>query len=242
MRTKRYMMPKVWRLPVKTHYWAPTPKPGPHPRDQCIPLQVIVRDMLGYAETAREAKRIIKSGKVMVDKKARLEECFPVGLNDTVEFPDIKKYFRVDVGPRGIFLAEAKAEDAGAKVCRIEGKTAVKGGKVQLNMHDGRNIIIKDPKAYKCFDSVLISLPDQKILKHFPFAKGAPAVIIAGRNVGSRGKIKAIKDRKNMQEKSTVTIQTDKKDIETLKGYAMVGEVTAAAAKKPSKAAKEKSA
>ena len=78
--------------------------------------------------------------------------------------------------------------------------------------------------AYDVGDSLLIHLPDQKVIKHFKFQKGEPATIASGKNRGTRGKIHEIHKRKTMLEKSTVTIKSGDKDIETLLDYAMVGE------------------
>ena len=57
------------------------------------------------------------------------------------------------------------------KLCRIEGKTTVPGGKTQLNLHDGRNVLVgKD--SYKAGDVVKLEVPSQKILETYKLAKG----------------------------------------------------------------------
>jgi len=95
---------------------------------------------------------------------------------------------------------------------------------IQLNLHDGRNVLT-DKNDYRPNDSVLIELPDQKILQHFRFDKDAPAVIIAGKNIGVHGKVKEIFERKTMLESSRVILQTKDGDIETVKEYVLVGEI-----------------
>jgi len=227
MRMKRYAMPKFWRLERKTFYWASTPKPGPHPKAACMPLSVIIRDVLGCAETGKEAKQIVTQGKVLVDKKVRKEPAFPVGLMDVLEIPEAGKAFRVFINRNGLVLKPIKAGQTDVKLCRIEGKRNIKGGLFQLNLHDGRNILVKNAKPYRRLDSVLIELPSQKIIKHFRYEAGAPALIIAGRNVGVEGKVKKIRRRANMLERSTAVIQTKDKEIQTLQEYVMVGEIPA---------------
>ena len=222
---KRHMMPKMWKLPRKTNVFVVRPSPGPHPLNSCIPLTIIVRDMLGYADTFGEAKKIISSGKIVVDKKPRKNHKFPVGFMDVIEIPEIKEYYRVVMGTHGLELQKTTEKDTGAKLCRIRGKTTVKGGLFQLNLHDGRNILIKR-NMYKVGDTLLISLPDQKILKHYSFEKGVPATIVAGRNIGIRGTVKEIKKKKSMLEKSTVVISTsDGREIQTPWEYVFVGEL-----------------
>jgi len=221
---KRYSIPKFWKMSKKGKKFAITPRPGPHKKTECIPLLVVIRNILNLAETSKEAKGIIKKGEILVDKKPRKDPKYPVGLMDVIEIPSAKKAYRVVIENQGLTLKEIKPEEANKKLCRIQNKTTVKSGVIQLNLHDGRNILTEN-NSYKPNDSVLIELPSQKILKHFKFEKGAPATIVSGRNLGTKGKIKEIKDRKTMMETSLVIIETTNGDIETIKDYVFVGEV-----------------
>lgn len=222
---KRYSMPEFWPLARKTESYVTTPLPGPHRKYECIPLKVIVRDSLGLAETAGEARKILNSGKVLIDKKVRKEPRFPVGFMDVFEIPEMHLRYRVSIGRRGLVLEKLNDEGASVKLCKITGKVSLKGGAQQLNLHDGRNILSKHP--YRIGDSIMIGLPGQRILKHYPLRKGESAIIIAGRNMGVSGRIKEIKERGSMLDKNTVTIETEKgKDIETLKDYVMVGSLS----------------
>ncbi len=239
MRLKRYTMPKFWKIGKKTNFWVVRPIPGPHPKERCMPLQVVLRDILKYAETGKEARRILTEKKVMVDRKVKTEPAYPVGLQDVVSFPDIKKSFRVDIATSGLVLEEIKDSEADRKLCRIENKRNTRGGLTQLNLHDGRNITVKDGKSYKRFDSVLISVPEQKILKHYKFEPGVQAFVIAGNNKGVRGKLKEVKRRDNMLKNSTATIQSKEGEVQTLLEYIMVGEVSGTAKPEPVKSAKK---
>jgi small subunit ribosomal protein S4e len=225
MHMKRYTMPKSWPLPRKAETFVATPMPGPHPKQKCIPLKIIIRDIMKFAETSAEVKKILNTGKVFVDKKVRKEPNFPVGLMDIIEIPDLQARYRINIDRKGFAFEKLSEEEAGFKLCKIIGKTTLKGGLQQLNLHDGRNILSKE--KYNVGDSVIIELPGQKIIKHYSLKKGEPAFIIAGRNMGAKGRIKEIKQRKSMLEKSTVTIESDKgKAIETPKGYIMLGETS----------------
>ncbi len=227
---KRYAMPKEWPLARKRETWVVRPAPGPHALKKCIPLQVILRDILGFAETANEAKGIVKAGKILVDKKPRKEPKFPVGLMDIVEIPESRKQFRVKAGKVGLELEKISGEETNLKLCMITGKSTIRGGLLQLNLHDGRNILAGKKCHYKCGDSILIELPDQKIIRHFSFEKGTPAFITAGRNMGAEGIIKKVNRRKNMLEKGTVVVESHGREIETLIKYVFPG--TPAAVKK----------
>ncbi len=223
---KRLSMPEMWPLPKKQKTFVVMPMPGPHSKLKCIPLQIIVRDVLKFAGSGKEAKGIIKSGKILIDKKPRKETRFPVGLMDVIEIPDISHYYRVGVNKKGLFINSISSQDAGKKLCRIQGKNVIKGGTTQLHLHDGRNMFVEKGKEYSPGDSVLIQIPEQKIIKIYKLSKGSHAIIFAGRNKGVSGVIKEIRDRKTMLGKNSIIIKTkDGKEIETLKDYVMVGEV-----------------
>ncbi|RLJ09292.1 MAG: 30S ribosomal protein S4e [Candidatus Aenigmatarchaeota archaeon] len=219
---KRLLAPKFWRVSKKENKFIVSPSPGPHPKKTCIPLKVLLRDILNYAENSLEVKKILNEGKVLVDKKPRKDPKFPTGLMDIVEIPETNQYFRVSVNKHGLCLEEIDKSKANAKLCKITGKTIVNGGVTQLNLHDGRNVLV-EKDVYKVGDSVLIGLPDQKIIKHFKFEPGADALIVSGRNKGLKGKVKEIKKRKTMLERGVVKIDVKGKEIETAKKYIIVG-------------------
>jgi small subunit ribosomal protein S4e len=185
----------------------------------------VLRDMLEYANTASEAKKILSRGEVHVDGKAVREAKHPTGLMDVISFPSIKKQFRVVAASHGLGLHEIPAKESTKKLCTIKGKTLIKGGRYQISLHDGRSIIVGKEKKYKPGDSVLIEVPTQKILGHWQMKPGVPAMIVSGKNTGVSGKIKAVHARKRMQEKGRVVLETKGGDIETLYDYVLIGEI-----------------
>ena len=64
---KRLTAPVSWPVSRKSHVWVTKPAPGPHAVRSSIPLLVIIRDLAGYCDTAREARRIIGQRKIFVD-------------------------------------------------------------------------------------------------------------------------------------------------------------------------------
>jgi small subunit ribosomal protein S4e len=223
---KRFSIPMNWPMSRKKDKFAVSPSPGPHARAGCVPLRVILRDILGYADNAREARNILSRGKVLVDKRPRRDSGFPVGLMDVVEIPEAGGCFRMVAGTRGLELMRIGREESSCKICRIRGKTTVKGGIRQLNLHDGRSILVRKD-THGVGDSVMISLPEQKILKHYRLEKGSHGFITAGRNMGIWGRIKSIEKKGHMLEKSTVTLDTEgtgRREIKTLRKYIFVAE------------------
>ena len=213
---KRKPAPKFWPIHRKEFVWTVKPKPGPHSTSSCLPLMLIVRDILGFAKTRKEAKTIISQGKVMVDGKVQRDELFPVGLMDVISIPEVKKTYRVLPSKKGLTLHPIEKDEVGFKLCRIENKTIVDGGHVQLNLHDGRNILIrvKDPKkpeedVYRTMDTLKISIPNQEVIGHMKLVKGASAIIIGGKNVGKQGKIVDIEERLGQKRRKLLVTTED---------------------------------
>ncbi|MCE4610653.1 MAG: 30S ribosomal protein S4e [Desulfurococcales archaeon] len=200
-RLKSLAAPRFWPILRKEYKWTVKPRPGPHPAERSLPLLLIVRNVLGYAQTAREARKLIAEGHFKVDGRVRKDYKFPVGFMDVIEVVDTGEAYRFIPYPVKYFkLHPIPGEEASLKPVRIENKTTVKGGHIQLNLHDGRNILIrvKDPRkpvedVFKTMGTLLITVPRQEIKEYIPFQKGSLAIIIGGRNVGRVGRIVDVK-------------------------------------------------
>ena len=167
--------------------WAPEKKEfrfisaprGPHKLAESLPLLSIIRDNLKLADIAREAKKIIKSREVLVDGKVCTDHRRGVGLFDSVSLPKANSHHRF-VGGK---LVEVNASDSKQKICKIIGKRVVAGGKIQVALHDGRNLLL-EKNNYSVGDSLLLEVPEQKISEHFKFETGALVLVTRGANVG----------------------------------------------------------
>ena len=216
---KRKPAPRFWPLHRKEYTWVVNPNPGPHSFKKCIPLAVVLRDVLDFAETRKEAKMIVAQGKVLVDGKVRRTDDFPVGLMDVVSFPENGNNFCVLTSYKGLILNPIKGEETKFKLCRIEDKTILERGHVQLRFHDGSNITIKvaDSNAQKdtheTLDTVKVSLPERQILEHIRMKEKDSALITGGKNVGKFGRIVEIEKTEGKKRKSAlVTIEDEKKN------------------------------
>jgi len=217
---KRLTAPRFWKIPKKIAKWAVTPRPGPHKKLESIPLLVIVRDILKLVDVAKEAKKIIKAGEILVDGEPRKDHKFPVGLMDVIEIPKINKRYRVVPVKEGLQLIEISKKEASLKLCRINNKTTVKGGITQLNLHDGRNVLVKKD-VYKTGDSLLIEVPSQKIVDHIKLEKGSLAVITGGQNRGRIVEVKEIVVTRS-REPNKVMCVADGEEITAIKDYVFV--------------------
>ncbi|MEM3580668.1 MAG: 30S ribosomal protein S4e [Candidatus Bathyarchaeia archaeon] len=215
---KRKPAPKIWPIHRKEFIWVVKPTPGPHSLENCLPITLLLRDILGVAKTRREAKIIAAQGKVYVDGKVRRGDKFPTGLMDVVSLPDLDKHFRILPSHKGLILHPICKEEANFKLCRIENKTIVKNGHIQLNLHDGSNVLVKvaDPKnpqedVYNTFDTVKISLPDRQILEHIKMKENDYVIITGGKNMGKRGRIIEIEKVKGKKRKDAIVTVEDEK-------------------------------
>jgi len=199
---KREASPAFWPIHRKEFTWAVRPKPGPHPISRCIPLVIIVREILGFAKTRKEAKKIISQGKLLVDGRVRRDDRYPAGLMDVISIPELGVNYRILPSEKGLGLYQIDEKEARFKLCRIEDKTTIRGGHIQLNLHDGRNIVVRveDPTSpgedkYQTLDTLVISLPDQEVLEHLRMEKGMSAILIDGKNMGKHGLISSIEEQ-----------------------------------------------
>jgi small subunit ribosomal protein S4e len=226
---KRLNTPAYLQIKRKHGTFFVKPSPGPHPSRFCLPLLHILRDLLKIVDSHRETKKLIGLGHIKVDGKIVRNKSFPVGLMDVISIDKMNKYYRILPDSHyDLILYEISQEESNYKLCRINNKTTVKGGHVQLNLHDGRNILIKvkDPKnpkedTYKRMDVLKISIPEQEITKVLRFKENNLAIIMSGKNIGQVGKIINVLKRFGPKA-STVSIQHNGGHTETLYDYTFI--------------------
>ncbi|MBW2965384.1 30S ribosomal protein S4e [Candidatus Woesearchaeota archaeon] len=213
---KRIAAPKTWNIDRKSSKYTVKAYPSGHPMEHGMPLSLAMRELIKVARTAKEAKRIINTKDVFVDRRKRTEERFLVGLMDIVEFPQLEEQYRVLLDAKGRLTAvKADKKEAATKLCRLESKTKVSGNRTQLNLSDGRNILV-DKDTYKAGDTLQLLLPDQKVQDHLKLEKGSLVLLIGGKHSGTIAKMEEISGNKIM-------IKTSKNQkFETLKKHAFV--------------------
>lgn len=214
---KRKPAPRFWPIHRKEYTWVVRPSPGPHSLQKCLPIAVVLRDILGIAQTRKEAKTIVSQGKIYVDGKIKREDSFPVSLMDVISIIDADKCFRILPSKKGLVFHPISKEEASFKLCRIENKTVTKNGHIQLNLHDGSNILVKvdDPKntqdVYKTLDTIKISLPERQVLEHIKMKENNFAIITGGKNIGKCGKIVSIESAKGKKRRNSFVMIDDEK-------------------------------
>ncbi len=215
---KRLSIPKSWKAGKKGYKWVSTTRPGPHSQARSLPLGIIIRDILKLVDNSREGKRVLSEGKVLVDGIPRKDLRFPVGLFDVISLPLSNESYRMLQDEKGRLTLYKLNEANVNKLCRINNKTTLKGGKVQLNLNDGTNIL--GSNEYGTKDSLILSVPDKQVVKHLHFKVGNLAMVVGGLHSGEIGKIKEIREVKSSRH-NTVTISGDT-DFETIEDYVFV--------------------
>jgi len=126
-----------------------------------MPVMVIIRDILQLCDTAAEGVKLLHAREIKVDGRVVTNHRFPVGLMDVVSIPKLGHNYRVVIDENDkLRLVSVPTGKEAWKLCRIENKTTLPGGKTQLNLHDGRNIIVaKD--SWKSGDVVKLEVPSQ---------------------------------------------------------------------------------
>ena len=211
---KRLAAPKTWQIERKRTTFIVKSRPGPHRLEMSMPLGIIIKEILKQANTTSEVKKILNSNEIKIDGVVRKDFRFPVGVFDTLEFTNVGEHFRVILDKKGIGLIKINKEDSSIKPCKITGKTMVKG-RLQLSLYDGKTILV-DKDSYKVGDTVVLSLPENKIGKHLKLEKKAAIILIGGKHIGEAGNVDAIVENR-------LIYKDDKNElVETLKDYAFV--------------------
>ncbi len=216
-RLKRKPAPRFWPIHRKELPWIVKPSSGPHSLEKSLTLSLVLRDMLGLAQTRKEVKMILAEGKVMVDGKIRRRDDFPVGLMDVISMPETKKHYRVMPSHKGLVLAPIRKEESNFKLVRVEDKTTNSKG-IQIALHDGSNTLVKvaDPKnpeedSLESFDILKVTFPEKELSLALKTKEGNLAVITGGKNIGKQGKIVEIEKTEAKKRRNALVVIEDSK-------------------------------
>jgi small subunit ribosomal protein S4e len=154
-----------------------------------VPVVIALRDMLNLAKTSKEVEKMIKQ------KLLKLNGKLVEDLHESIKLFDIleadKSYVLKLLPTRKFFFEESPK--ASERLCKVMGKKLLKDNKIQLNLHDGSNIIADN--KIKIGDSLYLDFSG-KMKKHVSLEKGKAVFILTGRYVGLEGKIAEISGKK----------------------------------------------
>lgn len=204
---KAYAAPKSWTLLKKVTKWTLRPMPGSHPLKRALPVGMLLRQ-LGVAQTMREIKHVLNSKAVTVNGKVVLDAHFGVGLMDAISVKPGKS-LRCTIDTKGrLVFKDAPDAEMSKKIAQVSGKRTVKGAKVQVNLSDGRSMLVKKDDL-SVGDGVLIEVPSQKVIDSFKLEKGTSVLLLGGRHTGLICVVEEVLGEK-------IVCKHDKDRIETL--------------------------
>ena len=216
---KRLAAPRSWTIARKTNVYTTKPRAGAHAVTRALPLSTVLRDYLKLAASGREARNAIGRGEVLVDGRIVKDGKFAVGFMDIIHIPALQRAWRVMLDHKArLRIIEVDAKEAGWKLVQIQDKSTIKGGKTQLNLHDGRNLLVKKDD-YKTGDVLRLEVPDQKITGHFPLAEGAEVFITGGQHAGEIAPVGGIEVTRS-HKPNLVHLTAGERTFATIKSYA----------------------
>jgi len=189
---KRLVAPGSWHIPKKVQKFVMKTAPGPH-NAGALPVGVWLREHIGLAQNASEVRKILYQRDIIVNGRACRNPQMGLGVFDIVSIPKLAKHYRIQLDKRGNLIAvDISAASAKTRLCKIRNKTTVRGGRVQLNLAFGANVLADN--TYRAKDSIVVTLGTDgeerfRIVDHFPFEEGNVAMVVGGKHSGKVARI-----------------------------------------------------
>ena len=207
---KRLASSKYVNVSRKTSKYLAKLNPGRHSANDSIAITTVIREKIGAASNAAEARLILRNGLVQVNGKQVKEEKYPVGFNDVIVLKPDNATYRITVGRMGTFTIE-KIKKAAPRELKVTGKYVNKGNKIMLRLHDGT--IIPGNAEIKVNDTVIVK--EGKLDGHIRLEKGAQCLVVKGTHAPEKGTIEAVKEGTALRS-PTVEIKGSSGAFETL--------------------------
>jgi small subunit ribosomal protein S4e len=221
---KRLSAPNAWPVERKTETWTVKAGAGPH-GEAGVPLVVLLRDVLGYVDSTKEARYALNEGTVLVNGDRVRDHRRPIGMFDILAFTEREEYYRVfpDQGGR-LALTPVDADAAGSRLGKVIRKGQVPGGEFQFTLHDGTNLQLPPEEAadYGTGDSLVVDNETKAVVAHFPYEEGALVTAVAGEHAGEIGEVAEIIVTPGSGNNSVRVSQGEDDGFETIADYVVV--------------------
>ncbi|WP_142858294.1 30S ribosomal protein S4e [Salinigranum halophilum] len=219
---KRLSVPNTWPVERKESTWTVKAGAGPH-GEAGVPLLILLRDVLGYVDSKKEARYALNQDSVLVNGVAVSDESRPIGMFDIVAFTQRDEYYRVfpDEGGR-LALTPISADAADSRLGKVVRKQQVKGGAFQLTLHDGTNVRVEEGSDYSTNDSVVVDNETKEIVAHFGYEEGALVTAVDGQHAGEIGEVAEITVTPGSGSNTVRVVRDDDSEFETIEQYVVV--------------------
>ncbi len=193
---KRINTPRTWPIKRKGLTFITRPFPSGHPAHHSLPISTIFKEVIKLSTSNRETRNILLNTEVMLNQKRVRDLKNSMGLMDTLELRKTGECYRMVLSGKGkLMLIPIDKKEVDLTISKIRDKKLLKGGKVQLNLSDGKNIIVKKD-SYSTGDSLLLKLPTQEVQKTVNLTKGASVYMVGGSHIGEKGILEDIQGRR----------------------------------------------
>jgi ribosomal protein S4E len=179
---------------------------------------------MNVGTTKKELNHVLRETPVLVNGTRRWDLRFGVGFMDVVAIPSANVFSVLTMDDHGrLTVAPVEQTVADKKHAQVRGISVIKGGKHQLQLTDGRTVLV-DAKSAKTFTrgaSVVISVPKGTVASVHAVEPKATVILTSGKHRGKRGVVEAI-------DGEFVTVATAEGPLSTKQTFAFV--LTSAAA------------
>ncbi|KAF7700707.1 40S ribosomal protein S4-A [Cucumispora dikerogammari] len=196
---KRLAAPKSWSLKKSEGKYAPRPTPGPHKKDECIPLNLILTKLLNVTKSTKEIQYVLKNQLIKINGVKRTDPKFPVGLFDVITLATLKstnKHYRLILNTCAKFkLIEIATNGENYRISKVTSKCLRRGNTPFIYTSQGTSHRYCDPEI-QVTDTVKINEANE-VKGFLHFEVGKEAYLIKGKNAGCIGVIISIEKRAN---------------------------------------------
>ena len=216
-------MPKSWPSQRKVVKYISRPNPGAMKRKYSTSLVIVLRDVLGLAQNAKEAKYIVHNEEILVNNSKVDDIKYPISFFDIVEIKKTKDKFTVLFDELGRLRVVPVKDDS--MFLKVSKKTVLGKKSFQVNCTNGFNVLVDDKtfKTVKVNDTLVYDCAKKKVSKDLNLKEGSEVYIFDGKFKGQFAKVKGF-THYNGLTRDVVTIEVGKETHSTAKDYIFVVE------------------
>ncbi|MBS3122727.1 hypothetical protein J4434_07640 [Candidatus Woesearchaeota archaeon] len=192
----RLNSPNTWAVERKENQFIARPNTTGQKIKYCLPLIIVLRDMLKVGKTAKEIKYILNNNDLLINGEKRKEIKYPLGIFDVIDIKPLKESYRLMLDKKGkLMLVKVNGNEANLILLKLSKKTTIKGGKSQLSFTNGTTMLNEkvSDKQIKINDVIVYDFVNHKAIDVLKLEKGNTIYLTGGQHVGSVVKIEGVK-------------------------------------------------
>lgn len=218
---KRTSMPKSWPVKKKNIKFIAKPNAGSHKLKYVSSMVILIRDVLKFASTSKEVKRVLHQEEILVNGKRIQDIKAAIGMFDVIEIKKLaEKYILLFDEVGRIKLVPTKEDLIYLKVSK---KTVTPGKKYQLNFMNGFNFFVtkKEFIGTKVNDTVVYDFAKKKMSSILNLKENNFVYVFDGKFQGKFGQVKSFISY-NGVAKDVVSLDVEGVEQNTAKDYCFV--------------------